>query len=131
LIFVQASGRDEMQVPLRAFCKQVTIVRPTDVIEMPEVPKQVATLPTAKGPRAATQSGMSTKSNRPLTLLISWQGLGRVVTQIEAVAVATTVLKQLVAGDDAVGVITEAVRMLLLDAGPDEAALEVGVATSG
>lgn len=66
--FEQAAGSDEMQVPDKAVLRQETIVVPAVVTLMVSVVKQVATLPTAKGPRAARQSGTSGISARPLEL---------------------------------------------------------------
>lgn len=78
------------------------MVDPTEVTPMLDVPRHAATFPTAKGPKAATQRGMSTSNSRPVTASRASHGLGRVETQACWVAVVTTVLKQLVAEENVV-----------------------------
>lgn len=72
------SGSDVMQVSESASSRHSTTVSPKVFSVMRSVPKQVATLPTAKPPSATVHTGMAATRARPSVSARSWQGSGTV-----------------------------------------------------
>lgn len=74
--FRHGSGSDVIHVPERASSRHSTTVSPKVFCVIRFVPKQVATLPTAKPPSAVVQTGIATMRARPFVSAKFAQGSG-------------------------------------------------------